>query len=196
MCLCYAQFLSCAQLFATAWLWPARLLCSCRFSREEYWSGLPCLSPRDLPNPGVKPRSLALQDVSLQSGPPVKPKNTGMGSLSHLQRIFPTQESNRGLQHCRWILYQVSYQGSPNQLYVYIFSLPLRFSCHPPHPLPSHLSRSPQSTKLSSLHYAIGSQQLSVLPMAVTYQPQAPNSRPHVHSLHLCLYFCPADMLI
>ena len=94
-------------------LGPAKLLCSCRFSREEYWSGLPCLSPGDLPNPGVKPRSLALQDVSLQSGPPVKPKNTGVGSLTHLQRSFPTQESNRGLQHCRWILYQVSYQGSP-----------------------------------------------------------------------------------
>ena len=36
-----------------------------------------------------------------------------MGSLSLLQRIFPTQESNRGLLHCRWILYQLSYQGSP-----------------------------------------------------------------------------------
>ena len=35
-----------------------------------------------------------------------------MGSLSLLQRIFPTQESNRGLLHCRWSLYQLSYQGS------------------------------------------------------------------------------------
>ena len=41
-------------------------------------------------------------------------QNTGVGSLSLLQRIFPTQESNRGLLHCRWILYQLSYQGSPN----------------------------------------------------------------------------------
>ena len=40
------------------------------------------------------------------------PKNTGVGSLSHLQRIFPTQESNQGLLHCQWILYQLSYQGS------------------------------------------------------------------------------------
>ena len=39
-----------------------------------------------------------------------KPKNTEVGSLSHLQRIFPTQESNWGLLHCRWILYQLSYQ--------------------------------------------------------------------------------------
>ena len=36
-----------------------------------------------------------------------------MGSLSLLQQIFPTQESNRGLLHCRQILYQLSYQGSP-----------------------------------------------------------------------------------
>jgi len=35
-----------------------------------------------------------------------------MGSLSLLQGIFPRQELNRGLLHCRWILYQLSYQGS------------------------------------------------------------------------------------
>jgi len=38
-------------------------------------------------------------------------QNTGVGSLSLLQWIFLTQESNRGLRHCRWILYQLSYQG-------------------------------------------------------------------------------------
>ena len=36
--------------------------------------------------------------------------NTGVGSLSLLQQIFPTQESNQGILHCRWILYQLSYQ--------------------------------------------------------------------------------------
>ena len=40
-----------------------------------------------------------------------KPKNTGVCNLS-LQWIFPTQESNWGLLHCRHILYQLSYQGS------------------------------------------------------------------------------------
>ena len=50
---------------------------------------------------------------SLLAEPQGKPKNTGMGSLSLLQRIFPTQESNWGLLHCRWILYQRSYHGSP-----------------------------------------------------------------------------------
>ena len=42
------------------------------FSREEYWSGLPFLSPGDLPNPGIKPGSPALQGDSLPSEPPGK----------------------------------------------------------------------------------------------------------------------------
>ena len=43
-----------------------------------------------------------------------KPKNTGVGSLSLLRWIFPTQELNQGLLHCRQILYQLNYQGSPS----------------------------------------------------------------------------------
>ena len=39
-------------------------------------------------------------------------KNTGLGRLSLLQGIFPTQELNQGLLYCRRILYQLSYQGS------------------------------------------------------------------------------------
>ena len=41
-----------------------------------------------------------------------KPKNTGVGSLFLLQWIFPTQDLNWGLLHCRQILYQLSYQQS------------------------------------------------------------------------------------
>ena len=40
------------------------------FSRQEHWSGLPFLSPEDLPDPGIKPRSPALQADSLLSEPP------------------------------------------------------------------------------------------------------------------------------
>jgi len=61
-----------------------------------------------LPNPGIKPRSPAVQAESLPAEPQGKPNNTGVGSLSLLQGIFPNQESNRGLLHCRWILYQLS----------------------------------------------------------------------------------------
>ena len=42
-----------------------------------------------------------------------KPMNTGVGSLSLLQGIFPTQESNQGLLHWRWVLHQLSYEESP-----------------------------------------------------------------------------------
>ena len=43
-------------------------------------------------------------------------QNTGVGSLSLLHGIFPTQRLNSGLQHCRWILYQLSHKGSPRIL--------------------------------------------------------------------------------
>ena len=43
-------------------------------------------------------------------------QNIGMGSLSLLQEIFPTQGQNPGLLHCRCILYQLSHQGSPRIL--------------------------------------------------------------------------------
>ena len=43
-------------------------------------------------------------------------QNTGVDSLSLLQRIFSTQGSNPGLLHCRWILYQLGHKGSPKHL--------------------------------------------------------------------------------
>ena len=79
----------------------------------EYRTGQLIHSPGDLPNPGIKPRSPALQADSLPAEPQGKPKNTGVGSLSLLQRIVPTQELNQGLLHCRQIIYQLSYEGSP-----------------------------------------------------------------------------------
>ena len=79
-------------------------------------SGWPFPSPGDLPNPGIEPRSPSLQ-ADLPSEPQEKPKNTRVGSLSLLQQIFPTQEWNQGLLHCRWILYQMSYKGSNIRFY-------------------------------------------------------------------------------
>ena len=71
--------------------------------------GFLCPPPENLPNPGIKPRSPALQVDSLPSESPGKPTKTGVGSLSLLQGLFPTQESNWGLLHFRRILYQLSY---------------------------------------------------------------------------------------
>ena len=76
------------------------------FSRQEYWSGLPCPPQGDLPNPGIKPNSPALQADSVPSEPPGNSKCIGVGSLSLLQGNFLTQKKNQGLLHCRQILYQ------------------------------------------------------------------------------------------
>ena len=55
------QALSHFQLFATPWTVACQALPSMGFYRLEYWSGLPLPSPEDLPDPGIKPGSLALQ---------------------------------------------------------------------------------------------------------------------------------------
>ena len=64
---------------------------------------------------GRDPRNCVVMFYYLPAGPQGKPKNTGVGSLSLLQRIFPSQELNQGLLHCRQILYQLNYQGSPRR---------------------------------------------------------------------------------
>ena len=92
-------------------LQPTKLLCPWGFSRQEYWSGLPCPPPGDLPSPGIELRSPTLQVDSLPSEPPGKPMHIGRVSLSLLQGIFLTQESNQGLLHYRKILYQLSYKS-------------------------------------------------------------------------------------
>ena len=107
---------------------------------QEYWSGWPCPPPGDLPNTGIEPVSFtspaladrffttlatwkwkSLSRVSLQPHGLYSPwnspgQNTGVGSLSLFQGIFPIQGSNPGLPHCRQILYQLSYKGSPRIL--------------------------------------------------------------------------------
>ena len=93
-------------------------LCDSRGISSSQDTGVGSLipSPGDLLNLGIEPRSPALQVDSLLPEPQGKSKNTGVGSLSLLQLIFPTQESelNQGLLHCRCtFFYQLSYQGNP-----------------------------------------------------------------------------------
>ena len=64
--------LSCVRLVATPWTEEPGAPLSMGFSRQEYWSGLPFPSPGDLPNPGIEPRSPALQANALPSEPPGK----------------------------------------------------------------------------------------------------------------------------
>ena len=65
--------LSCVRLFAVPWTAAHQAPPPMGFSRQEYWSGLSFPSPGDLPNPGIKPRSPALQADALTSEPPGKP---------------------------------------------------------------------------------------------------------------------------
>ena len=72
----HARVLSRVRLFVTPWTVAHQAPLSMEFSRHEYWSGLPFPSPEDLPNPGIKPRSPALQADSLYQ-------------LSHKQCLLP-----------------------------------------------------------------------------------------------------------
>jgi len=65
--------LSRVRLFVTPWTVADQAPPSMGFSRQEYWSGFPFPFPRDPPDPGIKPRSPALQTDSLPSEPSGKP---------------------------------------------------------------------------------------------------------------------------
>ena len=68
--------LSHVWLFATPWTVACQAPLSMGFSRQEYWSRLPFPSPGNLSNPGIEPRSSALQADTLTSEPPGKPKSS------------------------------------------------------------------------------------------------------------------------
>ena len=72
------QSLSRVQLFATLWTVAHQAPLSIGFSRQEYWSGLPCPPPGDLPNPEMEPespKSLALTDGFFTTVPPQQPRH-------------------------------------------------------------------------------------------------------------------------
>ena len=177
--------------FMTLWVAAHQAPLSMEFSKQEYWTGLPCPTPGDLPDPRIEPSSPASQVDFLPIEPPESPyiclcvyiymdvcvcvwkkkwkscmtlcnpmdytvhgilqarilewvaipfsrgssqpkdrtqvshiagkfftswatreAQEFWSTLSLLQGIFLTQESNWGFLHCRWILYQLSYQGS------------------------------------------------------------------------------------
>ena len=58
VCVCMLSGFSHVRLFATPWTVARQAPLFMRFSRLDYWSGLPCPLPRDLPDPGIKPTSL------------------------------------------------------------------------------------------------------------------------------------------
>ena len=72
-CGLYCSLLTCVLLVLNPWTGARQAPLSMGFPRQEYWSGLPFPSPGNLPNPGIKPGSPALQADPLPSEPPGKP---------------------------------------------------------------------------------------------------------------------------
>ena len=70
--------LSRVRLFAALWTVAYQASPSMGFSKQEYWSGLPFPSPGDLPDPGIEPRSPALEADALTSEPPGKERDNSM----------------------------------------------------------------------------------------------------------------------
>ena len=79
VCVCVLSHFSCVQLFVTAWTVAHQSPLSMKFSRQEYWSGLPYPLPGDLPDPGIKltspvfPYPLWVKADSVPAEPPGKP---------------------------------------------------------------------------------------------------------------------------
>ena len=101
------SLVSCVRLLVTPWTAArqAPLSMGILQARILEWVAMP--SSRG----SSQPRDQTQGDSS-PSEPPGKPKNIGVGSLIPSPGNFLTQELNQGLLHCRWILYQLSYQGS------------------------------------------------------------------------------------
>ena len=87
-------------------------------TRIPEWVSMP--SSRGSSQPRDRTQVSCIEGRFFTIEPPGKSKETGLGSLSLLQGIFPIQELNQGLRHCRQILYQLSYQGSPNDNYQFL----------------------------------------------------------------------------
>ena len=72
--------LSGVQLFETLWPIVHQAPLSMEFSRQKYWCGLPFPPPGNLPDPGIEPRSPAMQADALPSETPGKPSMEGEGN--------------------------------------------------------------------------------------------------------------------
>ena len=73
LCVYVLSHFSRVQHFAALWAVALQAPLSVGFSRQEYWTGLPCPLPGDLPDPGIKPESPSLTGEFFTTGPPGKP---------------------------------------------------------------------------------------------------------------------------
>ena len=108
---CLLSCFSRVGLFATLWAVARQAPLSTGIFRQEYWSGLPCPPARDLPNPGIKPRSFTLQANSLPSEPPGK-----LGAMLYRDQIpgagVSSSCASKSLVNIHILLQQVLGQSS------------------------------------------------------------------------------------
>ena len=107
---CFPWLYHCrVRLFVTPWTVAHQAPLFMEFSRQEYWSGLPCSSPGELPDPGIKSELLTLQTDSLLSEPPGKPPQMNYLSSNPCLRVFFWEESHydRTHTHTRTLLINV-----------------------------------------------------------------------------------------
>ena len=78
MCCAVLSHFSCIQHFVTLWTVACQASLSMGFSRQESWSGLSCIPPRDLSNPGIEPTSPLWHTNSSPTEPSGKPRDTSM----------------------------------------------------------------------------------------------------------------------
>ena len=109
------------RLFETLWAVAYQAPLSMGFSRQEYWSGMPFPSPRDLPDPGIEPRSPTLQADALPSEPPGKPNFLEIHPSCRLCQepscycwvVFHLMAAEQLFsKNCKQMLYRLSHQGS------------------------------------------------------------------------------------
>ena len=97
------ELLSHVRLFATPWTVACQAPLSMGFSRQEYWSGFPFPSPRDITNLGIKLGSPSLLAVSLPSEPPGKPLGGSWGFAVLLSSQEPLLLVAQGPHfECHW----------------------------------------------------------------------------------------------
>ena len=170
-CVCMLSCFIHVWLFVTSWTVAFQAPLSMGFSRQEYWSGLPCPPPGNLPNPGMEPPSLCLLHQQAGSlplvppGKPIQPHAVQFSCSAVSYSLWP-----HGLQHARPPCPSPTPRVYPN-------SCPLSQRCHPTisfsvSPFSSHLQSFPASGSFQmSQFFASGGQTIgvsastSVLPM-------------------------------
>ena len=99
--MCVLSCFSCVQLFVTLWTVAQQVPLSMGFSKQEYWSGLPCPFPEDLPGPGIEPTSHVScigRQVFLPLAPPGKSERW---KLLRCVRLFATPWTIQSMEFTR-----------------------------------------------------------------------------------------------